>query len=120
MTPKDKFHRNMVQRKLKFFGAKRKRTSTFGGRQKLLLNKLNRTFPARCAHRLVITPDQMLRKLAVEIFNAAEMLPVIEVPLIVSAASLHFSVVARHPWGIGLCFMPAFLSAVSKGHRMDL
>ena len=67
----------MVQRKLKSFGAKRKRTSTFGGRQKLFLSKHKRTFPARCAHRLVITPDQMLRKLAVEFVNVAEMFPVI-------------------------------------------
>lgn len=69
--------------------------STFGERRKLLPQQLNRTFPAECPHCLVIAPDQVFRKLTVEFFKTAEMLPVVKISLVISVASLYFSIV---PW----------------------
>ncbi len=54
---------------MEWSGAERKRTSTFGGREELLIEKLNRVFPAERPHRFVIAPDQMFRELAVKLFK---------------------------------------------------
>ena len=80
---------------MEWSATERKRTSTFGTRRHLLPQKLNRTFPAECAHCLVVAPDQMLRKLSIKFFKTAEMLPVIEISLVITVTSLYFTVMPR-------------------------
>ena len=63
--------------------------------RQLLLEKLDRTFPAEGAHGLVVAPFEVLFEFFVQLFYAAEMLPIVEISLIVAVTSLNFSVVPR-------------------------
>ena len=61
----------------------------------LLSQQLSRTLILQCPHPLVIAPDQVLCQLLVEVLQAVECFPIVEIPLVISVAALHFSVV---PW----------------------
>ena len=80
---------------MKWSGAERKSASILGERREFLSKKLNRTLSAECPHCLVIAPHKMLCKFLVKLIKTFEMLPIVEVSLIVSMASFNLAVVPR-------------------------
>ena len=76
----------------------------YGGSQavsflcQLLSQQLSRALVFQRPHWLVVAPEQVLCQFLIEVLEAAECLPVIEVSLVVSVTALHLSVVPRCPW----------------------
>lgn len=78
-------------------------------RSQLFTQQFNRTFVAKCAHRLAVAPVQMLFQLTVQIIYTGKLLPIIEIPLAISVAPFYLTVVPRSPgWNenmFDLCFL---------------
>ena len=61
----------------------------------LFTKQLQWAFVAEGSHRLTIAPSQILSEFLVQIFQTIKLLPIIEIPLVISVTAFHLAVVPR-------------------------
>ena len=59
----------------------------------LFTKQLQWAFVAEGSHRLTIAPRQILSEFLVQIFQTIKLLPIIEIPLVISVTAFHLAVV---------------------------
>ena len=82
--------------------------------RQLLSQQLSRTLVLQRPHWLVVAPNQVFCQLLVEVLQAAERLPIIEISLVVSVAAFHLPVVPGRPRRDQLVSDPKFPQRLVK------
>ncbi len=66
-----------------------------GSQGQFFLDKLDRAFAVERSHGFVIAPKQVIFEFFVQFFNTSELLPIIEITLVVPMTSLNLAIVPR-------------------------